>query len=157
MRVVRLLRLRSAAIITGTEFLLLLALYAIFMVSDKVPLSGFVALGLLWVARWRVTGRVTVATPMDMAILALLAILPVSLYVSTDWSLSLPKVFGLILGIAIFYAVVNAVSTIRRVELATAGLILFSAGCFLAGLVGRGLVENQALLACPRCMNISPI
>lgn len=136
MRVVRILHCRMAVIITGAEFLLLIALYAIFMFSDKVPLAGLVALGLLWMVRWRVTGRLTTATPMDVPILGILAMLPVSLYASADWSLSLPKVYGLILGIAIFYAVVNAIYTIRRVELATAGLVLLSAAVALLGLVG---------------------
>ncbi len=82
--------------------------------------------------------------------------LPVSLYVSTDWSLSLPKVFGLILGIAIFYAVVNAISTIRRVELATAGLILFSLAVSVLGLLGADWAKTK-LFFLPKCMNISPI
>lgn len=136
MRVVRILHFRMAVIITGAEFLLLIALYAIFMFSDKVPLLGLVALGLLWIARWRVTGRLTAATPMDVPILGILAMLPVSLYASVDWSLSLPKVYGLILGIAIFYAVVNAICTIRRVELAASGLVLLSAMVAMLGMVG---------------------
>jgi putative inorganic carbon (HCO3(-)) transporter len=136
MRVVRILRCRIAIIITGAEFLLLIALYAIFMFSDKVPLAGLVALGLLWMVRWRVNGRLTAATPMDVPILGILAMLPVSLYASVDWSLSLPKVYGLILGVAIFYAVVNAIYTIRRMELVTAGLVLLSTAVALLGLVG---------------------
>jgi putative inorganic carbon (HCO3(-)) transporter len=135
-RVVQILHSRLTVIMTGAEFLLLTALYAIFMFTDKVPLAGLVALGLLWVVRWRVTGRLTVATPMDAPILGILALLPVSLYASVDWNLSLPKVYGLILGVAIYYAIVNAIHAIRRVELAVAGLILLSAAVALLGLVG---------------------
>jgi len=38
--------------------------------------------------------------PMDVAILGILATVPVSLYASVDWGLSRPKVCGLILGVA---------------------------------------------------------
>jgi O-antigen ligase len=132
-----------AAFILGTEFLLLIALYAIFVFTDRVPLPGLVALGLLWMVRWRVTGRLTAVTPMDVPILGILAMLLVSLYVSVDWSLSLPKVYSLILGIAIFYAVVNAICTIRRVELTVAALVLLSAAVAMLGLVGTDWVNGK--------------
>lgn len=134
--VVRLMTDHGADVFVGVEFLLLIVLYAIFMVSDKVPLAGFAALGLLWMVRWWATARLIVTTPMDVPILGILALLPVSLYASTDWSLSLPKVYGIILGIAIFYAVVNAVDTIRRIGIAVVGLVLLSAIVSLLGLVG---------------------
>lgn len=134
--VVRLLTDHGADVFVGVEFLLLIVLYAIFMVSDKVPLAGFAALGLLWMVRWWATARLIVTTPMDVPILGILVLLPVSLYASTDWSLSLPKAYGIILGIAIFYAVVNAVDTIRRIGIAVVGLVLLSAIVSLLGLVG---------------------
>ena len=134
--VVRLMTDHGADVFAGVEFLLLIVLYAIFMVSDKVPLAGFAALGLLWMVRWWATARLIVTTPMDVPILGILALLPVSLYASTDLSLSLPKVYGIILGIAIFYAVVNAVDTIRRIGIAVVGLVLLSAIVSLLGLVG---------------------
>ena len=53
LRVMRILRRRRTAdVLIGVEFLLLIALYAIFMFSDKVPLAGLAALGLLWLVRW---------------------------------------------------------------------------------------------------------
>ena len=136
LRVARILHHRMAGIIMGTEILLLVAIYVIFTFSDRVPLPGLVAMSLLWMARWWATGRLTAATPMDMPILGILAMVPVSLYVSWDRSLSQPKFYGLILGVAVFYAVVNATRTIRGVQFATIGLVLTSAAASMMGLVG---------------------
>jgi putative inorganic carbon (HCO3(-)) transporter len=106
------------------------------MFSDKVPIAGMIALGSLWVARWWVTGRLTAATPMDVPFLGILVMLPISLYASVDWSLSLPKIYGILLGVAIFYTVVNAIDTISRVKLVVFALILLSVAVALLGLVG---------------------
>jgi len=135
-RVARILCHRMTSIITGAEIVALIAIYAIFTFSDCVPLPAVVAIGLLWMARWRATGRLTMATPMDVPILGILAMVPVSLYASVDWRLSQPKVYGLILGVATFYAVVNAIRTIRRVQFAAIALVLVSAAVALLGLVG---------------------
>ena len=136
---------RRIDILMGVEFLLLTALYAIFMFTDSVPLVGWVALGLLWVVRWWATGRLILATPMDVPILGLLALLPVSLYASVDWSLSLPKVYGLILGVAIFYAVVNAIHSNQRVQLAIVALILLGVAVAMLGLVGADWPRTKFL------------
>ena len=59
LRVARILHHRMAGIIMGIEIFLPVALYVIFTFSDQVPLSGLVAMGLLWIARWWSTGRLT--------------------------------------------------------------------------------------------------
>lgn len=136
LRVARILCQRMAGIITGAEILVLIAIYAIFTFSDRVPLPAVVAMGLLWMARWRATGKLTMATPMDVPILGILAMVPVSLYASVDWRLSQPKVYGLILGVAIFYAVANAIHSIRGVQFAAVALVLIDAAVVMLGLVG---------------------
>ena len=142
-RIAQFLRCWKVDILLAAFFLLLTALYAIFMVTDSVPLPGWVALGLLWMAHWWARGRLTVATPMNVPILGILALLPVSLYASTDWSLSLPKVYGILLGVAIFYAVVNAIHSIHRVQLAIVALILLGAAVAMLGLVGTEWAESK--------------
>jgi O-antigen ligase len=127
---------RMAGVTIGSEIFLLVALYIVFIFSDQIPLPGLIAMGLLWAARWRVTGRLITVTPMDIPILAILAMVPVSLYASVDRSLSQPKFYGLILGVAVFYAVVNATRTIRGVQIAAVVLILISTAVVMMGLVG---------------------
>ncbi|MGA9351515.1 MAG: O-antigen ligase family protein [Anaerolineae bacterium] len=120
----------------GIEIPLLVIIYAIFTFSDRIPLLGLVAIGLLWMAHWWATGRLTTTTPMDIPVLAILTMVPLSLYVSVDRSLSQPKSYGLILGVAVFYAVVNATRTIRGVQFAAVALVLVSAAVVMLGLVG---------------------
>lgn len=136
LRAIESLRYRIADIVIGIEIFLLVAIYVIFIFSDGIPLPGLVVVVLLWVARWWATGRLTTVTPMDIPILAILTMMPVSLYVSVDRSLSQPKFYGLILGVAVFYAIVNATCTIRRVQFASVALVLASAAVAVLGLAG---------------------
>ncbi len=129
-------RHRMANIIMGIEIFLLIVIYSIFIVSDRIPLLGLVAMSLLWIAHWGATGKLKATTPMDVPILEILAMVPVSLHVSLDRSLSQPKFYGLILGVAIFCAIVNATCTIRGVQFAVIVLVLASVVVAMLGLVG---------------------
>jgi len=140
---------RVASIIVASEIWLLMAIYAIFTFSDRVPIAGLAAVGLFWIARWVATGTLTVATSMNLPILGILAMVPISLYASVDWTLSLPKVYGIILSIAIFHAVANRLHTLRDLWLAAFGLALASAAIALLGLVGTDWFESK-LFALPQ-------
>jgi putative inorganic carbon (HCO3(-)) transporter len=150
LRVAEILHHRMAGIIMGTKILLLIAFYGIFTFSDRVPLPGLVAVGLLWMAHWWATGTLTATTPMDVPILDILAMMPVSLYISVDWRLSQPKVYGLVLGIAVFYAVVNATRTIRSVQFAAIALVLVSTTVVMMGLVGTDWSSKAKLFSLPQ-------
>jgi putative inorganic carbon (HCO3(-)) transporter len=71
---------------------------------------------------------ITRRTPFDVLILILLLTLPASLYASTDFSVSLPKLTGIFLGAAIFYAVANTMTTWEHVAQLSALLILTAVG-----------------------------
>jgi hypothetical protein len=133
---------RMAGIIIEIEIFLLIALYVIFIFSDQVPLLALVAMALLGIAHWWTAGRLTTATPMDIPILTILTMVPVSLYVSVDRSLSQPKVHGLILGVAVLYVVVNATHT-SGVRFAAVALILVSVAVVMMGLVGTDWPHAQ--------------
>jgi hypothetical protein len=139
-----------ADIIMGTEIFLLVTIYVIFTFSDRAPLLGLLVLGLLWIARWWATGRLATMTPVDIPILAILTMVPVSLYVSVDRSLSQPKFYGLILGIAVFYVVVNATRTIRGMQLAAVALVLVSAVVVMLGLVATDWPSKAKLFSWPQ-------
>lgn len=135
--------------VVGAEIWLLMVLYVILVFSDRIPITGLAALCLIWMARWVTTGTLSARTPMDIPILTILIMVPVSLYASVDWTLSLPKVYGIILGVALFYAVVNWVHTMREVWLAAFGVVLISAAFALLGLVGTDWSESK-LFALPQ-------
>ncbi len=135
-------------VVMGVEIWLLIILYVMLVFSDRIPIAGLAALCLIWIARRVTTGTLSARTPMDMPILGILIMVPVSLYASVDWTLSLPKVHGVILGVALFYAVVNRVRTVREVWLAAFGVVLISAASALLGVVGTDWFESK-LFALP--------
>ncbi len=123
------------ALILAAILLVTMVLYALLMVRDTVPLPGLAILLGLWLLHWIISGRLSLATPMDMPLLALLALLPLSLYISIDRALSLPKVYGLVLGINIFYLIVNLVRSRSLLRLVIPALVLLCLGMTAFGLV----------------------
>ena len=71
---------------------------------------------LLWLARWRARGRLTTRTRLDLPILGLMLMAPVGVLVSMDPDLSLPKAAGLLLGVAMYYAVLNQEGSFRLLD-----------------------------------------
>jgi putative inorganic carbon (HCO3(-)) transporter len=134
---------RIAQWLTRFEIILLSLIYVYFIVSDSVPLAAFGLIALIWMARGWTTGRLTITTPLDIPILIILLWLPVSLWASVNWWLSLPKVYGVILGAAFFYAVVNGVSTRRDLAWAAFWLAWVCAAIAVAGLVGTDWAQAR--------------
>jgi len=118
-------------------FLLIAWLYLLLILKDRVPALGLGLLAGLWLLYAILNGLQLHATPLDLPIFALLALLPLNIAISTDWTLTLPKVYGLILGVAIFYWLVYFVRNYQRLKLAIFGLILSAIGTAL--LVGVGM------------------
>ncbi len=138
-------------LVLGLMFALITALYAVLMFTDRVPLLGLVGLGVLWLTYAIINGRLTTPTPLDLPILALLAILPISLVVSLEPDQSLPQIYGLILGIAAFYVVVNGVRHFKALKWAIFALVFLAIGTAILGWFGtdwsRGWSSVTASLA----------
>lgn len=133
----------SVDLVLTAIFLLVTVLYAFLMVKDSVPLIGMASLGLLILFHFIVSGRLSFATPMDFLLLGLVFLLPLSLNISIDWRYSLPKVYGLLLGIVIFYGIVNTVRSLKTIYLAVIGLLILAVLVSLLGLVGTDWPENK--------------
>jgi len=73
---------------------------------------GFLIVG--WALRGIGTGVWLVGTPLNRPIAVLFLMTMVSLYPSVDLSLSMPKFYGIILGLFIFYAAVSNINSERR-------------------------------------------
>ena len=136
----------ARALVRG-EIILLAIVYAYFVLTDRVPLVAFALIVLVWLARWRVTGALTRRTPFDVPILLLLVWLPVSFSVTIDPALSLPKVYGVLLSVAFFYAIVNAIRTRADLATATVWLVVVCAGIALAGLIGTDWAQGKIVSA----------
>jgi len=106
--------------------------------------SGWRALALLgiptwWLIRRLVRGHVVTRTPLDWPVLLLLIQVLVSLWATADLAWSLPKISGLILGIATFYAAVEIARTgqgDKGVAVAASGLVIAGAGLAFVGALG---------------------
>lgn len=72
---------------------------------------GFLLLGALF--RGLMTGRGFIRTPLDLPVIILLAMTFISLYPSSDLTLSMPKFFGIVLGVFVYYWTVNNVKQER--------------------------------------------
>lgn len=136
-----------ASALARGEIILLTIVYGYFVVSDAMPPLVWVLIALIWIARWWTRGTLTLLTPLDLPILLILILLPLSLSVSTNWWLSLPKVYGVVLGVVFFYAVVNGVATPTDLAWATFWVVLICAGMALAGLVGTDWAQGKIVSA----------
>ncbi len=130
------IRTTAADLVLGFIFLTITGLYALLMIGDTVPQTGLIILGGLWLIHWLLSGRLSFSTPLDMPILGLCILLPISLTISVDWTLSLPKVYGLVLGVAFFYVLVNAVHSYLRLPAVIFSLIFLALAVSILGLVG---------------------
>jgi len=109
--------------------------------------AGLLLILFLWLVRWVARGYVTVHTPMDIPILGLVVMLPVSLFASVNLQLSLPKLTGIILGVATFYSIVNTVRTRRDIWLITGLLLLGGVGVSVLSLIGTNWAAKFPTLA----------
>jgi putative inorganic carbon (HCO3(-)) transporter len=90
----------------------------------------------MWLLRWMGTGRPGTRTPLDVALLVLALTIPVAVWASALPELTLPKLTGLILGLAAFRAVTNGVHTPRHLGVAAACFLALGLGLAALGLLG---------------------
>ena len=135
--------------ITGLEpgFVALIAPFLLFpTVRPTWTVAGLAILGLVWLLRWIGTGRPGARTPMDGPLLLLALMIPVAVWTSALPELTLPKLTGLILGLAAFRAVVNTVRTPRHLNVTVACFLAVGLGLSIIGLLGATWLEKwQAL------------
>ncbi|MSQ15794.1 MAG: O-antigen ligase family protein [Dehalococcoidia bacterium] len=90
--------------------LLLVAIAAPFLLFPRSLLTALATVLVLiaWGARWTATGRFSAPTNMNFPAILLLAATVMALYPSVDLGLSSSKVWGILLGVAAFFAIVNS-------------------------------------------------
>lgn len=127
---------RIISFFASLDLLILALAYGYFMATDSLPLWFWGLILTFFLARWWARGRFLLLTPATLPIAVLLALIPVTLWASVDWSLSLPKVYGLGLSIAIFFSVLNHIQRRRDIGIVALGLMALGVGFALLGLVG---------------------
>jgi len=138
---------RGAVRIAGLEPVVV-ALAAPFLLFPTLrpasTLAACAALVVVWLARWAGHGRPGARTPLDVALLLLAVMIPVGVWASAFPDLTIPKLTGLLLGLAVFRATVNAAGSPRR--LWTASLIFLALGL---GLVAVGTISADWFVKWP--------
>jgi putative inorganic carbon (HCO3(-)) transporter len=147
----RYLAIREAINTIARYELLLLALATPFLLFPGIwtPI-GVTFIALAWACRWIASGRLSVRTAMDIPIILLLIMTGVSLIPSVDLDLSLNRFWIYILGVALFYGMVNGLHSERHVHLMGIGLVLVGLVVALVSFVGTDwkigiLVEIPAI------------
>jgi len=136
----------AAQWVASVEPWLLLALLPFLMFTNRfTPVIAPVLL-LPWLARKIARGHLTTRTAVDWPMVILLLMLPVSLWASPDLARSMPKLYGIILGVAVFYGVVNFVRGERHAWMVAAALVLAGPVISAVALLGT----NSRLLTLPK-------
>lgn len=137
------LRLAGPRSITSPSWLaqaepLLVALAAPLLLFPRgvLPWFGFGVLLLGWITRGVGTHRWFDRTPLDRPILAIFLMVFVSIYPSVDWQLSLPKLCGILLGVAVYYATARAVSSPRDFWMGVSLVVASVVPIAILGLIG---------------------
>lgn len=95
--------------VTRAEPWLLLLASPLLMLLNRFTPVALPLLVLPWLTRKATQGRWTAPTPLDVPMLLLLAMVPVGVAVSADAQRSLLKLYGIALGAAVLYGIVNQV------------------------------------------------
>ncbi len=138
---------RIARALAWLEIPFLSLAYIYFILSDQLPLVALVLIALIWVARAWLTRQITVRTPFDLPILIILVMLPVSLWATSNMFLTLPKIYGVILSVAFFYAIVNHVELQPDFPIIQLALGLLCLAIAVAGLIGTDWVQSKIVSA----------
>lgn len=138
---------RLAQFIAAWEVPLLAALAPLLLFPQST--AGLAMLGVvaLWLARWLAHGRLIRRTPLDVPILAILVMVLVSLLVTFDPALSMPKVVGVVLGVAVFYTMVEKMEDETAIWWGLALFIVLGCGVAMLGLIGTNWLPKFGPLA----------
>ncbi|MEA3339387.1 MAG: DUF4012 domain-containing protein [Chloroflexota bacterium] len=131
--------------------LFLLLLLAPFLIFPRPSLTPWLlaVIPALWLCRWLAQGRLTARTPLDIPLLLLLGMTLIGQWATFDLARSFPKLCGILLGVALFYAMANGIRTRRGLWLAAA--LILAGGAAIAGmsLVGTQWAARKVPLLFP--------
>ncbi|MGB3905734.1 MAG: O-antigen ligase family protein [Anaerolineae bacterium] len=135
-------------VIARYELLLLGAATPFLLFPGKWTPIGLALIAVAWIARWGATGRISARTAMDVPIVLLLIMTGVSLIPSIALDLSLNRMWVIILGVALFYGVVNGLHTERHIHYMGIALVFVGLIVAIVGLLGTDW-EIGALIELP--------
>lgn len=137
-------------VVARYELLWLAAATPFLLFPGKWAPIGLALIGVAWACRWVATGRLSARTAMDVPIILLLIMTGVSLIPSVALDLSLNRMSIIILGVALFYGMVNGLHTEKQIHYMGVALVLVGLIVAVVGLLGTdweigALIEVPAL------------
>jgi putative inorganic carbon (HCO3(-)) transporter len=135
-----------AAALAAVELPVLALLIIGSIVFERLLPAALIMAGGFWFVRWLAFGRPTVRTPGDWAVGLLVAMMPVTLWASALPEITRPQALRLLMGLALYYAVVNWAGSIARLRLVTGSLVAVGLGLallapFLGGLPATSIMS----------------
>ncbi|CAG0935226.1 hypothetical protein TFLX_04058 [Thermoflexales bacterium] len=101
----------------------------------------------IWLASWLIRGFPVQSTPLNISVGVIAGMSLVSLLITPDMTLTLPKAAGLFLGVAGLYAVVDVSHQPRGTALLVGGLVVLGFGVSVLSLAGMQWLEKVEPLA----------
>lgn len=126
-------------------WLVLLSPFLLFATIDRW--WWLLGLPAIWLASWLIRGFPVPATPLNMSVGLITGMTVVSLLITPEMTLTLPKAAGLFLGLAILYAMVDISRQPKGIVFIVGGLIALGVGVSILGLLGTQWLEKIGPLA----------
>jgi putative inorganic carbon (HCO3(-)) transporter len=126
-------------------WLILLSPFLLFITVDQW--WWLLGIPMIWLASWLIRGFPIQSTPLNISIAVIVGMALVSLLITPDMTLTLPKAAGLFLGLAGLYAVVDVSRLPRGTALIAGELVILGCGVSMLGLVGMQWLEKVGPLA----------
>lgn len=100
----------------------------------------------LWCLRWALVGRIIPRTPLDWPVLLILLMILVSIGATFDLSFSIGKIAGLLLGIVIYYAIVDLTQTRTALHRVIAVFLFAGVGLAVISVLGTRWANKFPLI-----------
>jgi hypothetical protein len=114
--------------------LILICLVAPFFLFPSMKYIGiFLIVPIIWVFRWVVKRRFFERNILDWAIVVLLAQVISTIIIIPNLGSSLPKIAGILFGLAFFYAIIGLIKTEKLIKL---GILCFLTAGLLLSIIG---------------------
>ncbi len=136
--------------------ILSIILFGILLIADRVPVIGYVVLFslLIGISLW--IGQLSFSTPLNIGIIGLVLLLPVGLAISHSQELSLVKIHGVLISVAIFVITLNLIRSMKWIKWAILALVAMAFFLSLLALFGADWSSGDSVLP-SRLLAILPL
>lgn len=125
-------RLRAiASYLARFEFWAVTGMTAASFISVRLLPAAVITAAVFWLLRWIASGRPTRRTPVDGAVLLMMVMVLVTLWATAIPEKTIPQVYRLLTGVAIFYAILNWAKHLKHLQLLLLGISLAGFGLSL--------------------------